>query len=141
MYHMCFAIFPAGFHMDLRICAPTGFTQAGRQTHTHTIRQTDIQNTAVSHESTSEPHLLSCENRVQGEVLVRVRPKSTQHRFLKHVHCCEFLAWSPGKWSIDESTAARCRRTFTVLASSNRAGAEVLEIDNCIATRYGTRWW
>ncbi|CAM9678620.1 unnamed protein product [Ectocarpus fasciculatus] len=74
--------------------------------------------------------------RFQSEVLVRVRPKSVQHRFLKHVHCGEFLAWSPGKWSIGEATAARCRQTFTVLAASNRAGPEVVEIGNCLATRH-----
>ncbi|CAM9772618.1 unnamed protein product, partial [Ectocarpus sp. 13 AM-2016] len=77
--------------------------------------------------------------RFQSEVLVRVRPKSIQHRFLKHVHCGEFLAWSPGKWSIGEATAARCRQTFTVLAASNRAGPEVVEIGNCLATRFNVR--
>ncbi|CAM9967825.1 unnamed protein product, partial [Ectocarpus sp. 12 AP-2014] len=46
---------------------------------------------------------------------------------------------SPGKWSIGEATAARCRQTFTVLAASNRAGPEVVEIGNCLATRFNVR--
>lgn len=134
---MCVTVSPHCLS-DRSVYAPIGVYTA-RKTDTH--RQGNTQNRAFFHKSTCEPHLLTCEYRVQGEVLVRVRPKSTQHRFLKHVHCGEFLAWSPGKWSIDESNAARCRRTFTVLASSNRAGAEVLEIDNWVATRYRTRWF
>eukprot|EP00752_Nemacystus_decipiens_P009374 g8377.t1 len=75
----------------------------------------------------------------KSEVLVRVRPKSIQHRFLKHVPCGEFLAWSPGKWSIGEGTAACCRRSFAVLGASNRAGPEIVELDNCLATRFTSR--
>ncbi|CAM9587787.1 unnamed protein product, partial [Scytosiphon promiscuus] len=78
-------------------------------------------------------------SRVQSEVLIRVRPKHVQHRFLRSVPCGEFLAWSPGKWGIGEATATRCRKTFSVLASSNRAGPEVVEIDNCVATRFNIR--
>ncbi|CAN0496593.1 unnamed protein product, partial [Ectocarpus sp. 12 AP-2014] len=37
------------------------------------------------------------------------------------------------------ATAARCRQTFTVLAASNRAGPEVVEIGNCLATRFNVR--
>lgn len=74
-------------------------------------------------------------SRLQSEVVVRVRPKSIQHRFLKHVRCSEFLAWSPGRWTLGEATVVRCRRSYTVLAASARAGPEVVEIGNCVATR------
>lgn len=73
--------------------------------------------------------------RSQSEVLVRVRPKRIQHKFLKHIKRGEFLAWSPGSWTIGAKTAASCRHDFTVLATSAGARPEVVEIGNCLATR------
>ena len=84
--------------------------------------------------------VFTCANRFQSEVLVRIRPNSRTHTLLRRaVHCGEFLAWSPGRWDVGEATAAFCRRSFAVLASSQRAGPEIIEVGNCLATRYDMR--
>lgn len=64
-----------------------------------------------------------------------MRPQSIQNRLLTHVRCGEFLAWGPGRWNLGKEAAASCRRSFVILASSAKAGPEVVEIGNCVATR------